>query len=125
MDKRTLYNVLMSHADALNAGVDLTDDLIARFAGDAATLRPLLQLARQVKGVLVPVAAPTAFSAQLRLSLLQEARPALARSRSLSRRWRPAWVGAAAVGSLLSLAGLVVWLVRHSRALQRPRPLPA
>ena len=111
--RNELVDLLTMHADALNAGQDQTESLALLYGDEVA---PLLQLARAVKQVLVPVSPPAGFTTQLHHDLMQYDRNVtIVATHPNQRGW---WVGAATVGSLLSLA--ILLLVRRHRG----GPLP-
>ena len=112
MKTKDLIELLAGHADALNRGQDTTGALLTYHSEEAAELAPMLWLARSLKTAMEPAVPSATFKASLQQQLLQASlAPAEARRPIL-------WIGAAAVGSLLSVAGLVLWLLR------RPRPQP-
>jgi hypothetical protein len=74
---------------------------------DLSSWIPLLELAKAIKRVLVPVQPSPLFRAQLQQQLVQGQLP---RER---RRYRTVWLGAAIIGSLLSLAGLLFIILRR------------
>ena len=116
MKRKQIAEILMTHAEGLLAEEDRTDSILQSFPAEAAQLRPLLTLARLVKCALVPVAPEPAFVYTLQAQLAKAEVAPAASWREFSRR-RLGWVGAA-IGSLLSVAGLILW-VRHTR-LNRP-----
>lgn len=92
MKEELLIEVLVAHADHLNAdGDDSTDTYLAMFPEDRETLAPLLELATQLRLVLAPVEMPPAFRKQLHAALVQTADeflPASARRSRFSIRSR-------------------------------------
>jgi hypothetical protein len=133
MADRKLIEVLATHADKLNVGTDEEAEYLATVPKHQDTLWPLLSLARKVKDALAPVEPDPAFRENLRLGLLAAARQRLA-SRLGSKSQRPVHlfrrrrkeilIGAAALGSVVSVAGIVAyWL--HARAAKAQRALPS
>jgi hypothetical protein len=116
MRKGELAEILALHAEALNAGKEQADLLLARYPEQSSELAALLWLARSVQSALVPVKPRPAFSASLRQELARQ-RPA---DDDDSRRLL--WWGAA-LGSALSVAGLVFLIIR--RFWWPPAPPPA
>lgn len=123
-----LVNLLAAQAEALVFGTDEEQWLSDYDPHTLAAAQPLMALARLLQRALVPVPTPAPFRSQLRRKLSSGARtagsaetpPATAASVTLSDRRRPrVWLGAAAVGSVLSLAGLLFFWRR------RGYPLPA
>ena len=131
MADRKLIELLDTHADKLNASLNEGAQYLATLP-EHQTLRPLLLLAGKVKGALTPVEPDPAFCEDLRLSLLAAAHQQAAsrpnstnsqRSVQLFRRHRKEiLIGAAALGSVVSVAGIVAyWL--HTRAAKAQRAL--
>ncbi len=115
MNQRELQTILADHADQLINGQDQTEFLIQKYAAEVQELAPLLRLAQRLRAVLIPVSPRTAFIQQLHQDLLQADRQLTVAMPENGRR--PAWWGAATLGSLLSLVGLLLYLRR-----QRTRP---
>ena len=106
MKEERVLDLLSAHADALNRG-EPHDAWLSRQTDLPAELPPLLETARILQRTLIPLPVPTRFQSRL-LSDLQ------ATMRRRSWRARPRiWVGAAAVGSLLSLVGLLFFWQRR------------
>ncbi|MFQ5398157.1 MAG: hypothetical protein ACE5E7_01010 [Anaerolineae bacterium] len=118
--------MLAAHADALNAGADgeAFDSAawVARnYPSEAGRFLSLLLLAHAIKRVLAPVAPPLLFKSELRHRLENYA-PTVEVELRPARRM--VWLGAAVIGSALSLAGLILWLLRRVRLGQgKTRPL--
>ncbi len=110
MNHRDLVELLARHADLLNAGDDRTNTYVRQYglSDDAAAL---LHLARSAKAALKPVDPRIGFQAQLHRELMQ-ADPWYTLA-TPGRIGRKVWVGAATIGSLVSLAGLVFWFRRQ------------
>jgi hypothetical protein len=125
MADREWIEILSTHADKLNAGVNEEAAYLATLPEYQDTLQPLLALARKVKDALAPVEPDSAFCENLRLSLLAAAHQRLASRLSTTKSQRPVHlfrrrrkeilIGAAAVGSVVSVAGIVAYWV-HTRA---------
>jgi hypothetical protein len=125
MADREWIEILATHADKLNAGVNEEAAYLATLPEHQDTLQPLLALARKVKDALAPVEPAPAFCENLRLSLLAAARQRLVSRLSSTKSQRPTYlfrrrrkeilIGAAAVGSVVSVAGIVAYWV-HTRA---------
>ena len=117
-----LVDLLAAQAEALVSGTNESQWLSDYEPHKLEAARPLMEVARALRRVLVPVPTPPAFRAQLRDELISGATPS-SRARNpvtISAPRRPrVWLGAAAVGSLLSLAGLLFFWRR------RGYPLPA
>ena len=124
MADRQLIEILATHADKLNVGTGEEVVYLATLPEHQDTLQPLLSLARKVKDALAPVEPDPAFRENLRLGLLAAARQQLA-SRLSSKSQRPVHlfrrhrkeilIGAAALGSVVSVAGIVAYWI-HTRA---------
>ena len=125
MADREWIEILATHADKLNAGVNEEAAYLAMLSEHQDTLQPLLALARKVKDALAPVEPDPAFCENLRLSLLAAARQRLVSRLSSTKSQRPTYlfrrhrreilIGAAAVGSVVSVAGIVAYWI-HTRA---------
>ena len=132
MADREWIEILATHADKLNAGANEETEYLATLPEHRDTLQPLLALARKVKDALVSVEPAPAFCENLRLSLLAAAHQRLA-SRLGSKSRRPVHlfrrhrkeilIGAAALGSVVSVAGIVAYWV-HARAAKAQRAVP-
>ncbi|MBN1179277.1 MAG: hypothetical protein JXD18_08705 [Anaerolineae bacterium] len=114
MDKKRAVEALNGHASQLNgqpgASVRLASDEVLQ-------LRPLMDLAEHLKLAMVPVEPPTAFVRNLGHELLEASRY----QQTAARRMRRGMViGAAAVGSALSVAGVVTLIVLRRRGHARP-----
>lgn len=120
MDERTLTEILAAHADQLVQGKGREAEYLALFPGSREELAPLLELAQRLKDTLASVQPRQAFRRRLHQELLATARQRLAATLPRERpRWRQPWViGAAALGSAISLAsaiGVIAYL-RRSKA---------
>jgi hypothetical protein len=132
MADRKMIQILATHADKLNAGVNEEAEYLATLPEHQDTLRPLLALARKVKDALALVEPDPAFCENLRLGLLAAARQRLA-SQLSSKPQRPVHlfrrhrkeilIGAAALGSVVSVAGIVAYWI-HTRAAKAQHTLP-
>jgi len=117
-----MKDILDAQAEHLIQGVD--DDACLRlFPRLRERLEPLMLIAQHLKDALVPTRPSTEFRESLRAGLLTAARQR-SPSRSLwpSHSWRPQkeWViGAAAVGSAVSLAGVAAFLIRRAQLSQQ------
>ena len=134
MADREWIEILATHADKLNAGTNEEAAYLATLPEHQDTLEPLLALARKVKDALAPVEPAPAFCENLRLSLLAAARQRLASPLSSTKSQRPTHlfrrhrkeilIGAAALGSVVSVAGIVAYWI-HTRAAKAQRALPS
>ena len=137
MADREWIEILATHADKLNAGTNEEAEYLATLPEHQDTLQPLLALARKVKDALAPVEPDPAFCENLRLSLLAVAHQRLASRLSLraegsAKSQRPVHlfrrhrkeilIGAAALGSVVSVAGIVAYWI-HARAAKAQRVL--
>jgi hypothetical protein len=138
MADREWIEILATHADKLNAGTNEEAAYLATLPEHQDTLEPLLALARKVKDALAPVEPDSAFCENLRLGLLAAAHQRLASRLSLQaegstksqrpvhlfrRHRKEILIGAAAVGSVVSVAGIVAYWI-HARAAKAQRALP-
>jgi hypothetical protein len=143
MADREWIEILATHADKLNAGVNEEAEYLATLLEHQDTLQPLLALARKVKDALAPVQPDPAFCENLRLSLLAAARQRLASRPSLragpqaegstkpqrpihlfTRHRKEILIGAAALGSVVSVASIVAYWI-HTRTAKAQRALPS
>jgi len=122
MKEDDLANLLAAQAEALVSGTDERQWLADYDPHKLEAARPLMEVARLLRRVLVPVPTPAPFRSQLRQALSSGAEPSagVEGSVAVSARRRPrVWLGAAALGSILSLAGLLFFWRR------RGYPVPA
>ena len=112
MDTREVRVILAAHADEIvdpDPGPSPNYDRHARVQG-------LLDLAEQVQGILVPVEPNVNYRRRLHGDLVLEAqrRQAEKETNPLIQHRKGILIGAAAVGSVASVAGLVIaFVLRH------------
>lgn len=126
MEKKLLAEILAAHASELKEGHHRKEAYLSLFPAYRDQLEPLLGLAERAKGLLAPQKPSAAFRRALGQDLVAAARQVAAQgARRSARRPRTAvfW-GAAALGSALSLAGLVA-LFRHFRPGERVQLFPS
>lgn len=121
MELPALSEILMTHADGLNQGVDQTHQLVERYADIFPELPVLLRLGQLLKQVLVPIKARPAFSQELRRHLLGQP---LVLPASVPASNRRIWIGAATVGSILSVTGVLFFVLHRAGILTRRSPVP-
>jgi hypothetical protein len=112
MDNRTVREILAAHADQL---VDPQAGSIPEFTRHDR-VRGLLDLAEQLQGILVPVEADAHFRRRLYGDLILEAqrRQAEPEIGLFQQHRKGILLGAAAVGSVASVAGVVIaFVLRH------------
>lgn len=113
MNERTTREILAAHAEQLNAGLSGPAAYPAMNSDQLLTLEPLLQLAEQLYHALTPVSPSPAFVRKLGQEL------ALAAARSqlsiIERYRREILMAAAALGSALSVLGLVLFYLFRQR----------
>ena len=123
MSDNVVVEVLAAHADHLIGDGADSEDYINLFPTYRAELTPLLGIAERVKAALVPVAPSPAFEAGLKQDLLaaaiQRAEEKKEKKQVSFLRRRGVLIGAAAVGSALSVAGIVAALLLRQRAMAR------
>lgn len=111
---------MVSPVDLLNAHADAlfgpgTDELPTPPSGDSESAA-LMALAERVKAALAPITPAPAFVEALGHELVRTAAPAV----EILPSQRSSWIiGAAAVGSALSLLGLLHFLRGNRRVLKR------
>ena len=112
MDAREVREILAARAELVKPGIGPSPGL-----GRHAQIQGLLALAEQVQGILVPVEPDINFRRRLHGDLLlkaQRRQPVQAVSPLVQHR-KGILIGAAAVGSVASVAGLVIAFVLHYR----------
>jgi hypothetical protein len=119
MDNRKVRELLASHADQL-VGAEATPP--SGFTRHDR-VQGLLDLAEQVSGILVPVEPDTHFRRRLHGDLILEAQRRQAQpGPSLFQQHRKGiLIGAAAIGSVASVAGVVIAFVLRNRQGGTPR----
>jgi hypothetical protein len=113
-----LAEIMAAHADRMVRGEGNDMEYLTLFPDHREELAPLLDVARQVKDTLVQVRPSVTFRERLRQDLMIAAQQRFDSPLRLERsRWRRPWViGAAAVGSVISLASAVGVIVYRRRA---------
>ncbi len=123
MSDNVVVEVLAAHADHLMDDGPESENYLNLFPAYRAELTPLLGIAERVKAALVPVTPSPAFEAGLKQDLLEaaiqraEEKEEKKRVSFLRRRW--GLIGAAVVGSALSVAGIIAALLLRQRATAR------
>ena len=118
-----VVEVLAAHADQLIGDGAEGEEYLNLFPAYRAELTPLLRVAERIKTALVPVAPSPSFEAGLKQDLMaaaiKRAEEQEEKRRVLFLRRRGVLIGAAAVGSVLSVAGIVAALLLRQRAIAR------
>jgi hypothetical protein len=112
MDTKQVREVLAAHADSLG---DVRDGPPAGFTRNDR-VQGLLDLAEQLQGILVPVAPDAHYRRRLHGELLLEAQRRQAESEAsmFQQHRKGILIGAAAVGSVASVTGVVIaYVLRH------------
>jgi hypothetical protein len=119
MDNREVREILASHADQLVGAATAPPSGLTRHD----RVQGLLDLAEQLHGILVPVEPDTRFRRRLHGDLILEAQRRQAQpAPSLFQQHRKGiLLGAAAVGSVASVAGVVIAFVLRHRQGGTPR----
>lgn len=124
MNKKRIVKVLAAHAEELTSRPE-TIQQISITDEERRRLAPLFQLAEQLHQDMQPVQPSAAFVRSLGRELVDSAK----RQVTLKKRLRRALViGAAAVGSLVSIAsvvGAIVFVIARLRARAQARALQA
>jgi hypothetical protein len=127
MEDKVLAEILSAHADLLKRDRGKGSDYLAMFPDYQEELGPLLETAERVKKVLEPVDPSPGFCQSLHDDLLvaayrqpDEGMPQLAPSHR-----KQILIGAAAVGSVVSLAGALAYVVRSRFAAKTQPASPA
>ena len=122
MSDNVVVEVLAAHADRLMDDGPESEDYLNLFPAYRAELTPLLEIAERVKAALVPVTPSPAFEAGLKQDLLaaaiQRAEERESRKQVSFLRRRGLLIGAA-VGSVLSVAGIITALLLRQRSIAR------
>jgi len=113
MEEKMLREILALQANDLNAGEDDPQTYLAMVSGQQDELESLMTVAARVKQALLPVEPSSAFVRSLRRSLL--AMTGRKRSGASLLAKRGLLIGAAALGSALSVAGIIAYVV-YARA---------
>ena len=119
MHEDVIADVLIAHADYLIGNKTQSESYLSLLPAYRAELAPLLQIAEQLRAVLTPVAPSPAFEAALRRDLLAAAMQRAEEQRVPFLRRKGVIIGAAVVGSALSVAGIVAALVWRQRSIGR------
>jgi hypothetical protein len=118
-----LTEILAAHADHMMRREGKDMEYLTLFPEHREELAPLLDIARQVKETLVQVRPSEAFRNRLRQELLTAAQQRLDAPLPVGRpRWRQPWViGAATLGSVISVAS-AVGVIAHRRRAKAAEP---
>jgi hypothetical protein len=114
MEGDIIANILAAHADALNRGENPTDHYLERYAAQANELASLFRLAEAIREAMPPAKPSDLFRESLsrRLgSFSSSTSPEDGPNDRGGARWRTV----VAAGSLISVAGLTIYLMRRSR----------
>ena len=108
-----MRDLLDQHAKVLILGVNEDESLLAQYPDDSEELKSLFQLARAIKAALVPVKTPESFKLELQRKLrsLAPAEITIVDSTVKQRRW----LVVAAAGSVLSVLGIILYILRRIR----------
>ena len=110
MTEEDFSEFIADHTDAMQASNDISANLLVEQHEESTDLRMLFALSNSVKAVLIPVRA-SSFKASLRhrLESRQQEKP---RFRALASRQKIVWIVVATAGSLLSITGVVLFVLR-------------
>lgn len=119
-----MTEILAAHTDRMNEGCGKEDAYLAMFPAYQGELAPLLDTARRAKEVLAPVRPEPAFREGLRQGLMAAARQRQAQVVIVPQRGygRDVLIGAAALGSVISVAGFLACLLRSRRG-EKPQAI--
>lgn len=110
MNYKIAREILMSHADSLRQGYDVTDEMAARYPD----LEPLLRMAQQVKGVLKVVPVSAEFATDLQQELMAAPYKVIEAPAEEQSQQTGLIIGVAAIAS--AATGVAVWAI--SRLMQ-------
>jgi len=113
MKENALTEILALQANGLNVGEEDLQTYLAMIPGQQGELKSLMTVAARVKKALLPVEPSSAFVRGLHRSLLAMAGHKQPSASLLARRGL--LIGAAALGSALSIAGIIAYIV-YARA---------
>ncbi|WP_423225548.1 hypothetical protein [Candidatus Amarolinea aalborgensis] len=124
MEDTTIADLLSSYAERLFFGDDHSQDYLALFPELRPDLHPLLRLTRDLAAWMRPVKPRAAFRQDLRRALVatgyRQLSPSLALE-PLERDSRRDWMlGAAAIGSAVSVVGVLAYLWRNRDVSEAP-----
>ncbi len=109
-----IAELLAEHADGLNLEADVSGQLLEENSDHSAELATLFELARSLKTTLVPVNA-AAFKASLR-HRLEGRSPQPHLIKRITSSQNIIWVVVAAAGSVLSIAGVLLIVLRKVKS---------
>jgi hypothetical protein len=109
-----IADLLAEHADGLNLEADVSGQLLEENSELSAELATLFELARSLKTTLVPVNA-AAFKTSLRRRLERRS-PQPHLIKRITSRQNIIWVVVAAAGSVLSIAGVILIVLRKVKS---------
>lgn len=116
MSQQMVTEILAAHADRLIAGEEHTSDFLLLFPELRSELAPLLRLAHEVVAVLRPIRPRPAYRMDLHQALITAGYEHLAQDPTgfvNIPETRRDWVlGAAAVGSAVSVVGVIAYFWR-------------
>ncbi len=118
MDNKVLVEIVAAHADQLREGQRKAKDYLAMFPDYQEKLKPLLDTAEKVQWALKPVEPDPAFCQSLYEDLLAMARRKMTGEvpQSAKSHRKQLIIGAAALGSVISVAGAFAYLIRSRAA---------
>ncbi len=124
MRKAVIANVLTAHADYLVSLKTWDEDHMKRLPTHQVEVEPLLGIAERLNEALKPITPAPAFKARLRQELLASAASraeerGIVKSIPFLRRKEVVIGVAAAIGAVLSVAGIVVALLWRQRSMAR------
>ena len=113
-----LIELLEAQATALAAGNTESLSLLALYPDVADRARPLMTLASMLASALLPVRPRPAYRSRLQRGLVDAAQskralPAMS-PQPVTHTWRPWVLGAATIGSIVSVVGVIAYLL-HAR----------
>jgi hypothetical protein len=114
MKKRKMRDLLDLHAKTLILGVKEDKSLLAQYPEDSEELASLFRLAGGIKAALVRVKTPESFRLELKQELrsVTPAETTIADTSIKQKRW----LVVAAAGSIISVLGIILFILRKIRA---------
>ncbi len=112
MEGDMIANILAAHADALNRDEYATDDFLSRYPAQANDLASLFRLAEAIRETMPPVKPSDLFRVSLSRQLGNFS-SSMSPVDGPDERGEGRWWTVVAAGSLISVAGLAIYLMRR------------
>lgn len=120
MERRLATEILAAHAEGLRHAEDHAEDYLVLFPEQRDELESLLRLSSEAREALAPSQPSPAFIQGLGQELLLAARRTLTAPPPTPPVWRGMVLPVAAIGSALSVVGLLGYLLAMRRSRSQP-----